>query len=54
MRIRFGGFGAETSADSATKASSSAIEAIGLKRRSKPIVVEPRELIALPHREPAT
>ena len=28
--------------------------AIGLKRRSNPIVVEPRELIALPQSEPAT
>ena len=32
--------GAETAADSVTNASSSAIEAIGLKRRSKPIVVD--------------
>ena len=37
-----------------TNASSSAIEAIGLKRRSKPIVVEPRELIATPQSDPAT
>ena len=41
MRARFGGFGAEPLADSATKASSTSIVAIGLKRRSNPIVVDP-------------
>ena len=54
MRARFGGFGAEPLADSATNASSTSIVAIGLKRRSNPIVVELRELIALPQSEPAT
>ena len=43
-----------TPADSATNASTSGIASIGLKRRSKPIVVDPRELIAMPHSEPAT
>ena len=54
IRARFGGFGVVTVADAATNSSSSAIEAMGLKRRSKPIVVEPRELMATPHRDPAT
>ncbi len=50
----FGGFGATTDADSATKASSSSIWSAWLKRRSNPIVDEALELIALPQSEPAT
>ena len=54
MRARFGGFGAETPADSAMNAPTSDSASIGLKRRSKPIVVDARELIEVPQSEPAT
>jgi hypothetical protein len=54
MRPRFGGFGAPIEADSATKASTASKRSIGLKRRSKPIVVEAFELIPFPHSDPAT
>ena len=50
----FGGFGAETVAASATKETSSSSWSAWLKRRSKPIVEEAFELIALPQSEPAT
>ncbi len=50
----FGGLGAETEAESATKSAWCSIWSTGLKRRSKPIVEEPFELIALPQSEPAT
>ena len=53
-RLMFGGFGAEIEAESATKSASVSIWSAGLKRRSKPIVEEPLELIALPQSEPAT
>ena len=49
----FGGFGAEVEA-SATKSSSSVIWSARLKRRSKPIVDDPFELMLLPQSEPAT
>ena len=54
MRPRFGGFGALIAADSAMNAATSVIWSVGLKRRSKPIVVEGFEHIDLPQREPAT
>jgi hypothetical protein len=50
----FGGRGAEITAVSATKSSTSSYARAGLKRRSKPIVVEAFELIAFPQSEPAT
>ncbi len=50
----FGGLGADTEAESATKSASCSIWSARLKRRSKPIVEEPFELIALPQSEPAT
>ena len=50
----FGGFGADTEAESATKSASCSIWSAGLKRRSKPIVEEPFELIDLPQSDPAT
>ena len=54
MCATFGGFGAPTEADSAMKASTSLIGKSGLKRRSKPIVVDAFELIARPQSDPAT
>ena len=54
MRARFGGFGALTAADSAMNAATVPIWSVGLKRRSKPIVVEGFELMDLPQSEPAT
>ena len=54
IRARFGGFGDDTPADSATNASASGSASMGLKRRSKPIVVDARELSDAPQRDPAT
>ena len=54
MRARLGGFGAETPADSAMNAPTSENASIGLKRRSKPMVVDTRELMDVPQSEPAT
>ena len=54
MRDRFGGFGALIDAESATNARASGNWSVGLNRRSKPIVVEPFELIDLPQSDPAT
>ena len=54
IRSMFGGRGAGAAVDSATKSSSSSRREHGLKRRSKPIVVDAFELIAAPHSEPAT
>ena len=54
MRSRLGGRGAETADDSATNASTVASASAGLKRRSKPIVVDAFELMPFPHSEPAT
>jgi hypothetical protein len=54
MRSMFGGLGAETAADSAMKVATSSVASAELKRRSKPMVEEAFELIALPHNEPAT
>jgi hypothetical protein len=50
----FGGLGAEIPADSAMKSAMSSVASAGLKRRSKPIVVDAFELIALPQSDPAT
>ncbi len=50
----FGGFGADTEAESATKSSSCSIWSAALKLRSKPIVEDAFELIALPQSDPAT
>ena len=50
----FGGFGADTDADSAMNSLACSIWSAGLKRRSKPIVDDAFELIALPQSEPAT
>ena len=50
----FGGRGADSAADSATKSATSSYASAGLKRRSKPIVVDAFELIAFPQSEPAT
>ena len=50
----FGGRGAEIPDDSATNAVTSSLANAWLKRRSKPIVVDAFELIALPQSEPAT
>ena len=54
MRSMFGGRGAEAPVDSAMKSAMSSCASAGLKRRSKPIVVDAFELIAFPHSEPAT
>ena len=54
MRARFGGFGALIAAESAMNSSTSVSCRVGLKRRSKPIVVDGFELIDLPQSEPAT
>ena len=54
MRSMFGGRGAEIPADSAMKSATSSCASAGLKRRSKPIVVDAFELIAFPQSEPAT
>ncbi len=54
IRARFGGLGLATDADSATNASSAGMPSMGLNRRSKPIVVELRELIEVPQSDPAT
>ena len=50
----FGGRGADTPVASATKSATSSCASAGLKRRSKPIVVDAFELIALPQSDPAT
>ena len=54
IRSMFGGRGAEMPVDSAMKSATSSCASAGLKRRSKPIVVDAFELIAFPHSEPAT
>ena len=54
MRSMFGGLGADTEADSATKDATSGTASAGLKLRSKPIVVDAFELIDFPHSDPAT
>ena len=54
IRSMFGGRGAEVLVDSATKTATSSVCSAGLNRRSKPIVVDAFELIALPQSEPAT
>ncbi len=54
MRARFGGFGATIDAASAMKAPISENRSAGLNRRSNPIVVDGFELIAFPHKDPAT
>ena len=54
IRSMFGGLGAEIPDDSATNAVTSSLASTWLKRRSKPIVVDAFELMALPHSEPAT
>ena len=52
--LHVGGRGAEMPVDSAMKSVTSSCASAGLKRRSKPIVVDAFELIAFPHSEPAT
>src|ERR1700675_2239211 len=54
IRSMFGGRGTEIAADSAMNIATSSYASAGLNRRSKPIVVDAFELIALPHRDPAT
>ena len=54
IRSMLGGRGAEMPVDSAMKSVTSSCASAGLKRRSKPIVVDAFELIAFPHSEPAT
>ena len=54
IRCMLGGRGAEAPADSAMNSATSSNASAGLKRRSKPIVVDAFELIALPHSDPAT
>jgi hypothetical protein len=50
----FGGLGVDTPADWPTKVATSSVASAGLKRRSKPMVVDAFELIAFPQRDPAT
>ena len=54
IRSMFGGRGVSIEAESATNSSTVASASVWLNRRSKPIVVEPFELMPLPHSEPAT
>ena len=53
MRARFGGFGA-TIGGVGDEGVDLGEPSAGLNRRSKPIVVDGFELIAFPHKDPAT
>ena len=54
IRSTFGGLGAVTAAEPATNVETSSAASAVLNRRSKPIVVDPFELIPLPQSDPAT